>query len=53
MKPGYVTNCLIETKKDQEGPCFHVDGDTVNAYLDGYAIIPMEKYEDLKKLEQK
>lgn len=50
---GYVINCYIEPKEG-EGPLFDdMPGkDQITARLDGYAIIPMEDYERLKKVEE-
>jgi hypothetical protein len=50
MKPGYLKNCIINLKdEDQDKTIFHADGDIINTYLDGYAIIPVSEYEKLKK----
>ena len=44
----YVTNCTI---KPREGDpiLFEIEGDVINPKLDGYAIIPVEEYNDLIK----
>jgi len=45
-----INNCVIIYKKDQKGPMFLGKSDgSCDVELDGYAIIPLEDYEDLKK----
>lgn len=41
---GYVTNCLLISRNDQRGPMVT---DCVT-YLNGYAIIPVDEYYELK-----
>lgn len=49
---GFVVNCLIKVRDDQEGPIFDPSEDGyLIAMLDSYAIIPIEEYHRLKKLE--
>ena len=49
----YIINSLIVPKEDGD-ILFHLNGDgTVNAYLDGYAVVPLEKYDNLKSMIQK
>lgn len=52
---GYVKNCYIQPKvinnKFTDNGCMFentLEGDCI-AYLDGYAIIPLEEYEALKE----
>ena len=44
-----LTNCIIELRKDQKGPMFTSCEDEVSFNLDGYAIVPVEKYRDMKR----
>ena len=44
---GYLYNCHIEPKDDEDGPLFEHMGSYVVCRLDGYAIIPLEKYRTL------
>ena len=46
----YIKNCLVEPKEDEKGAifCSNEKGEII-AHLDGYAIIPREKYEKLIK----
>ncbi len=41
----YVINCLIEPRDSEKSPLFNPT--TAEARLDGYAIIPLEKYNKL------
>jgi hypothetical protein len=47
-KNGYLRNCYIEPKRDGTPHLFRCNDDYAIAYLDGYAIIPMETYLRLK-----
>ena len=42
---GYVRNCYVEGRHGEAEPLFIAARGTVTARLDGYAIIPMEKYD--------
>ena len=48
---GYVINCLLELK-DGEDMMFRQKDGLAIAYLDGYAIIPMEKYNEPKQEDE-
>ena len=45
----YITNCLIIRRQDNSSDVLFSDnGDgSVNVYLNGYAIVPVEKYMEL------
>lgn len=43
----YVTNCVIISRNADDAPLFYLDGMTAKVFLDGYAIIPIERYESL------
>ena len=45
---GYVINCYIEAKNRDEMLFSGNSNDECIAYLDGYAIIPIAKYEAMK-----
>lgn len=47
---GYVKNCIIKRRKDDKSNyLFFADGDKgVIAFLDGYAIIPVEEYNRMR-----
>ena len=53
MGKGYVTNCYIDAKYDKDGvieTLFEMDEDgNCFAFLDGYAIIPKEKHEEVEE----
>ena len=42
----HVINCFIKSRADTKHPLFIGDG-VITAYLDGYAIIPLEDYQEL------
>jgi hypothetical protein len=47
---GRLTHCILEVRPDQKGAMFTCFPDgTVGFNLDGYAIVPKEKYLDLKQ----
>ena len=53
---GYVRNCYMESRKEDDSPAedlFSMDGEVITPYLDGYAIIPMSRYEQLIAIEVK
>lgn len=39
-----LRNCYIETREDETGPIFLADEGGVHCNLDGYAIIPIERF---------
>lgn len=45
----YVHNCLVVRREDDKVPTlFHQNGNEhVSAFLNGYAVIPIEEYENL------
>jgi len=45
---GYIHNCYLEPRGDDQ-MFWHGADDITRPTLDGYAIIPMEVYEQLKK----
>jgi hypothetical protein len=45
IKP-FVNNCTIK-KREGDEPLFVPCGDHILTRLDGYAIVPIEEYEDL------
>ncbi len=49
-KPGYLKNCLIQPRGDVV--LFAADQSGVCAFLDGYAVIPMENYERLLEISE-
>ena len=51
---GYVRNCLIHTGElGETGALFYKEKGIVTCELDGYAIIPIEEYEELEAENQK
>jgi len=48
-----LTNCYLYARDDQEGPMFTGYGDHIECSLNGYAIIPVKMFEELRgeKLE--
>lgn len=52
-KKGFLKNCLIKTRNDENPYLFygHKDG-SITAHLDSYAIIPLEEYHRLKSLDK-
>ena len=42
-----LINCILDPR-EQDGDLFFIDGDNVYCDLVGYAIIPCEKYEEMK-----
>ena len=51
-----LTNCFLVPRRDDTGEplggaLFLLKGEDVFANLDGYAIIPMEEYEELKRVQ--
>jgi hypothetical protein len=46
----FVHRCVIVKKEGDDHGLFHQHADDhISAYLDGYAIIPVEEYEELKE----
>lgn len=46
-KPPFLMNCYIEPRPTEDWPLFWQDGKHIDTFLNGYAIIPKEKYESL------
>ena len=47
-----VINCILIPRKDAVGPMFTLMEEEIIPNLDGYAIIPKERYEELLNLEK-
>jgi hypothetical protein len=50
---GYLHNCIIKRRSDEEAPCLFDTAShpgLITAHLIGYAIIPREEYDELKRL---
>lgn len=48
---GYIRNCNLFLRLDNEPPKFVISDDhKVIAFLDGYTIMPNEKYEELARM---
>ena len=44
----YVHNCLIERRENEKAAIlFYVEDSEIGVYLNGYAVIPLEKYKEL------
>ena len=50
---GFLHNCFIKGRDDDEGPLFIQTADGLFCRLDGYAIIPREEYEALLQTKEK
>lgn len=51
---GFVRNCLIAPRADQQGPMFVEQPDgRILAFLDNYAIVPREEYERLEQIAER
>lgn len=49
----FVRNChLVHRDANGEEPMFVINGGNVYARLDGYAIVPIEYFNDLKRLSK-
>ena len=46
----YVKNCVLVPKIGEN--VFLIDGDNIYPLLDGYAIIPVDRYDQLLNLER-
>ena len=44
---GYVRNCILKPRLDQEGAMFDTNKAAIIPRLSGYAIIPIEEYKAL------
>jgi hypothetical protein len=42
-----LNNCYIVTRKG-DGPLFYSDGESIHVSLDGYAIVPIEQYREMR-----
>jgi len=46
---GFIHNCIVNRRKtDKAKAIFYCDKDKTIAFLNGYAIIPIEEYAELK-----
>ena len=50
-KNGYVRNSLVVAKDGEN--IFHFDDGGVTAFLDGYAVIPLDSYNSIKAANDK
>lgn len=50
---GFLHNCFIKPREEDEGPLFEQTDDGLFCRLDGYAIIPREEYEGLLAMKEK
>lgn len=48
----FLRNCAIGGR-EEDGPLFVKDGDRMCCRLDGYAVLPIEQYEELKASAEK
>jgi hypothetical protein len=47
VRKPYINNCIIQPRGNERIVNLKEDG--IDVFLDGYAIIPIELFEDLKK----
>ena len=49
-----IQNCYFEMRTDQVVSMFTFDlNDNLTVHMDGYAVIPMDKYKEMKRLANK